>query len=159
MIYNIFQKNNFTQVEYKGNIISPYYKFDLVGRHQLKFRFVSCNSKFEQAIVIHYDSFDGEFLLNGKPIQKPESTFPQIVFREATAPREFILDVALRSGSFRICNGSDLLGDGALWRTLYGGCAMRIESKDNHHKFYCNDHENDDDFDDLIFEMEIKKID
>ena len=36
---------------------------------------------------------------------------------------------------------------------------MIIEKQNNNcYKFYCNDHENDDDFDDLIFEMKILDI-
>ena len=75
---------------------------------------------------------------------------------EKYAPKQFEIRVILHNGRFIICNGSDLLGDESIWRSLYGGCAMIIEEiGENHYRFYCNDHEIDDDFDDFVFEMEI----
>lgn len=73
-----------------------------------------------------------------------------------TAPNEFEVRIQLIEGTVLICNGSDPLGTRQICHTLHMGCAIYIENIDNHlYRFHCNDHENDDDFDDLIFEMEL----
>ena len=55
-----------------------------------------------------------------------------------------------------ICNGSDLTGTKQFCRSMHMGCAIYIEELgENKYRFNCNDHEIDDDFDDLIYEMEI----
>ena len=68
------------------------------------------------------------------------------------------MKIELTDGDICICNGSDLLGTKKVWRSLCEGCAMIIENiSENHLRFYCNDHENDDDFNDLIFDLEISE--
>ena len=125
----------------------------------MKFTFISPSSKYLQAIIIHWDSFKGQLFINGEEVKKPKTRFPQIILDEKYTPKQFEMKVILHSGRFRICNGSDLLGDQKIWRSLYGGCAMIIEEGENNsYTFYCNDHENDDDFDDLIFKMQILDV-
>jgi len=154
-----FLEQNSHEIEYKGEKVSAYFSFEEKGEHLLKFSFVSSSSKYLQAIIIHWDTFEGQLYIDGKEVKKPKGRFPQTILDEKYAPKHFEVRVVLHSGKFRICNGSDLLGDEKIWRSLYGGCAMIIEAKDeNRYMFYCNDHENDDDFDDLIFEMEILEV-
>ena len=39
---------------------------------------------------------------------------------------------------------------------LYGNAFWMDQHSDNRYRFYCNDHKMDDDFDDLVFDLEIE---
>ena len=41
---------------------------------------------------------------------------------------------------------------------LYGNAFWMEQLSDNRYRFYCNDHRMDDDFDDLIFDLEIESM-
>lgn len=156
MFSSLFKEQNSHEIEYKGKKINAYYTFNKKGEYILRFKFISSSSNYLQAIIIHWDSFEGQLFIDGVEAKKPKKKFPQTLLNEKYTPKQFEIKVILNSGEFRICNASDLLGDEKIWRSLYGGCAMLIEEiGKNHYRFNCNDHEIDDDFDDLIFEMEI----
>ena len=156
MFSSMFQEQDSYEIEYKGKKINQCFVFDKKGEHILKFSLISSNSEYLQAIIIHWSSFEGQLFINGEEVKKPKKRFPQTILDEKYAPKQFEIRVILHNGRFIICNGSDLLGDESIWRSLYGGCAMIIEEiGENHYRFYCNDHEIDDDFDDFVFEMEI----
>lgn len=154
-----FQYNDSFEITYKGHRVNAFYKFDKVGKYKLRFYFISVSSPYNQAIVLHLDEFKGRLFIDGDELSVPKNKFPQIIFEEKYAPRSFDLEVVLDSGNITICNGSDLLGTEEIWCTLDLGCAMIIETiNDKHYRFHCNDHDNDDDFDDLIFEVELLKM-
>ena len=153
-----FSEQKSDEIIYNGKVINRFFRFEQKGTHLLRFSFVNSTSKYTQAIIFHLISFDGKIFYNDKEIEKPKKSFPQIVFSEKSSPNIFELKITLNSGSLYICNGSDLLGNEKTWASLYGGCAMIVENKQkNSYRFYCNDHENDDDFNDLIFDLEIIK--
>ena len=82
----------------------------------------------------------------------------KVILEQKYAPKQFEVSINLVEGDLAIFNASDPLGTGEIWESLFGGCAMIIEEKcDNQFVFYCNDHENDDDFDDLVFELTVLK--
>lgn len=141
-------------ITYKNKNIKSYYPIN--KSCILRFSFISSNSFFEQAIVVSLDDdFQGSIYLNGKNMKIPNSRFPKFVFWKETAPVQFEIAVTIENGFLAICNGSDPFGDKKICRHLSGGCAFFIEKlEDNKLRFHCNDHENDDDFDDLIFDLE-----
>lgn len=154
-----FAEQNSFEIEYKGKKVNAFYTFDRKGTYKLKFSFVSVNSLYSQAIVLHLDSFKGELSIGGQKIKKPKGRFPQLIFSKKHTPKQFELDVILQEGDIAICNGSIDAQVPEICRSLNGGCAMIIEEiEENHLRFYCNDYENDDDFDDLIFDLEIIKV-
>lgn len=156
MFSEMFAMQNSDVIEYNGKKISSCYTFDKKGEFILNFRFIDCPSSIAQAIIIHWGSFEGEVFINGEKMKKPKGRFPKTIFVEKITPKEFEMRVILRDGKFLICNGSNLFGDNKFWRSLYGWCAMIIEEVgENTLRFYCNDHEEDDDFNDLIFELDI----
>lgn len=155
-----FMEQDSDIIDYNGKKIHKYFRFDKKGTHILKFSFVSVNSKHSQAIHFHLSTFKGDISINGEKVKIKKSAFPQLVLEEKYSPQKINMLVILEEGFLTICNSSDLLDDGTIWRSLYGGCAMIIEEiEKDHYKFYCNDHENDDDFDDLIFELKIENLD
>ena len=147
-------------IEYKGKKIHRFFRINNPGDYILKFKFISSNSQFNQAIDIHYGSLKGNMYFLGENITKKKSTFAQAIFFETDiSDRCFELNLKLKDGWITICNGSDTDGTKRGCSTMVFGCAMIIEEiKQNHYKFYCNDFENDDDFDDLIFELEIVEL-
>ncbi|MDR7000196.1 hypothetical protein [Neobacillus niacini] len=72
-----------------------------------------------------------------------------------TVPKIFEVDVEIIEGSLGIGHFCDNTGTGSCVLG-FSGFAMMIEELNNNKKrYYCNDFEADDDFDDLIFEIEI----
>ena len=147
---------NSDTIEYKGKTIHRLYRFDKTGEFVFRFTFNSTNSDFTQSIVMFYDEFEGDIFLNDINISKNKKKFSYFAFFEDTSPKQFELKVKLVGGTLEICNGVDPSGTKEGCTTLVWGCALIIEEiAENHFRFYCNDHENDDDFDDLIYELEI----
>lgn len=151
---SMFAEAQSTSIEYKGKVLHLIDKYEGKGRQKLKVRFLSNNSKYTQAVVLQLSSFKGDIYLNGERIQVQKSAFPKINFWQDYAPREFELEVDLKDGFIAICNGADPLGNKILCKHMTEGCAMIIEDLGDKKRYYCNDFENDDDFDDLIFEIE-----
>lgn len=154
----MFEEQNATEIEYKGKQVSSFYRYDKKGKYRLKFTFVSTNSQHEQSIILHLDGFKGKIFWNGKRLKKERRRFPQIIFEETWAPKEFELEIILEEGDIAISNGclrprSDMI------TCFVEGCAMiKEELGEDKFRFYCNDIDWDDDFDDLIFDLEIEKV-
>lgn len=154
-----FEEQDAFEIEYKGKTIKRFYVFDKKGHYKMKFSFVSTNSAHEQAIVFHLDQFRGKLLINGKEQKKPKGRFPQFMFTEKYASRQFEVEVILEEGDIGICNGYFHSQMPQICQSLVWGCAIIIEELgENSMRFYCNDGDNDDDFDDLIFDLEIVEI-
>ncbi len=153
-----FQEEGF-EFKYKGKTINRIYSFAEKGTHILRFTIISSSSPYVQAIHLHLSGFKGRLSINGKSVEIPKGKFPQVVFAENSSPRQFDLKVELDDGSLCICNSCcDEERLPGIFESLVYGCGMIIEKTgDNHFRFFCNDTEDDDDFDDFIFEMEITK--
>ena len=146
----MFQEQHSNVIEYNGKIINSFFKFEQRGEFIFKFKFVSTNSEHKQEIRLACDQFDGSVEFRGKEIEFGKSRFKQVAFCETIENKQFEIKVVLKDGSLGIFNASE---PGGSW---VRGCAMIIEKKcQNKYRFYCNDFENDDDFDDLIFDLEI----
>ena len=146
------------QIEFEGKTIQRAIRLKEPGDYTLIFIFLECNSPFTQAIVLFFNDFVGEHCIMGQKRKLPQKRFPQERLWADCLPQEFEVTIRLIEGYVSICNGSDLLGDKCICRTLYMGCAMHVEPITEHRFIcYCNDHEVDADFDDLIFEVEIRK--
>ena len=151
----MFEEQNATKIEYKGKQVSALYRYDKKGKYRLKFTFVSTNSQYEQSIILHLDGFKGKIFWNGKRLKKERRRFPQIIFEETWAPKEFELEIILEEGDIGISNGYSKTDVGRI-DCFMGGCAMiKEELGEDKFRFYCNDIDWDDDFDDLIFDLEI----
>ncbi len=155
----MFREANSHIIEHNGKIIHRFYRFDKTGKYVFRFKFNSTNSEFIQAIVMFFGEFEGDIFLNKNNICKEKKKFSHFAFYEDSFPKQFDLNINIKSGHLTICNGSDADGTRRGCETLVWGCAMIVETlSENHFKFFCNDHELDDDFDDLIFELEIIEV-
>ena len=158
MIYfsSQFSEANSNVIEYNGKKVFKNDRFDLMGKHRIKFIFISSKEKYEQCIVLALLNFEGNIFWNNKKYEKPNSKFPTLDLFEKDYGKEFILDVELESGYFGIYNGVIEEPEDNCVEYCSWGCAMIIEELSPvKKKYYCNDIDNDDDFDDLIFEIEI----
>ncbi len=131
------------------------------GKYILRFTFIEVNSKFFQSLHIGTGEFRGKLKLNGKDeLNVSSHVFANHVFWQATAPKQFDLEVELEDGYLFIYNGSDQHSTQVAATTFMYGCGIKFEKlSENKLRFHCNDHEEDDDFNDLIFDMEVLDVD
>ena len=156
-----FQELFFSQqsdhILYNGQVVHRYLSIFVNERIDLEFRIVESSSPNTQAIVIVFPSgFSGNVCLLGKNIPIKKSAFPKMNFWTDTAPSEFDIQISNFTGKILVCNGSDPLATKQFCKHLSAGCAMIVDKlADNKFRCLCNDHEEDDDFNDLVFEVEI----
>lgn len=154
----MFEEARSNEIEYKGKKILRFYKFNRIGKFRLQFKFVGINSPFGQGIVIGFTSYAGPINVNGKKRKMTRKVFKDVYMIQEAYPDGFYIDVEIRNENefITVNNCSDSLKTGNLYGSLREGRAMYIEQiGENKLRFHCNDHEIDDDFDDLIFDMEI----
>lgn len=153
---SLFSSTQDDYIYYKKEKIYAIYRYNKLGNHKVKFRFISSNRKREQCIILIGDNKICDIKYNGKRYNFPKRKFTTCDLFEKDFGKEFILEINLKCDTIGICNGAILkAGDLNLVRFCNEGCAMKIEDiSENKKRFYCNDYEINDDFNDLIFEIE-----
>ena len=126
----MFEEQNATEIEYKGKQVSALYRYDKKGK----------------------------IFWNGKRLKKERRRFPQIIFEETWVPKEFELEVILEEGNIAISNGCLRPTTETIACFVDGFAMIKEELGEDKFRFYCNDIDWDDDFDDLIFDLEIEKV-
>ena len=156
MIPNSRAFNGKSFFEHNGKTFQRWYTIQKDGAYELRFKIISTNSVHRQGIALFFSEFSGQILLNGDPLAVPKRAFQHYVFREGEFPNnEFVLSVQAKSGALMIGNASERAETGKFTCGAFG-CAFWIEQMNTTAlRFHCNDHEYDDDFDDLIFDLEI----
>ena len=142
--------------EYNGRTYYRWYYLKRKGDYDLKFKIVSTNSKYLQGISLNFANFKGKILLNGQNLPVPKGVFQHYIFRENEFPKnEFCLSVRVDDGDIFLANASQRdSGDNFSFGAF--SYAFWIETLSNGiYRFHCNDFEYDNDFDDLIFDLEI----
>ncbi len=187
MIPNNRAFNGRETFEENGKVFYRSYKIEKQGKFQLKIRVTSINSIYRQAIAFSLSSspkFKGTIFINGQkftPEKKKTNYVMPVLLPDKS---EIIMDLDVVEGFIRLANASDFLDDypelierisqqtgrsreqfrgnsytsGFTASNLYGN-AFWVESfSKNLYRFHCNDHRMDDDFDDLIFDLEIESL-
>lgn len=159
---HLFGKAQSNITEYKGETIYGMYNYDLKGRHTVKFKLIYANPNRERGLHLFIHHFKGEiYHEDGKKQDKPKSKsiyaeieLPERVWRN-NGRNEIISTIDLKDGYIGIENGIyDEQGKYFIVSTYWG--AMKTEQiSPTITRFYCNDTELEDDFDDLIFDLEI----
>ena len=169
---------------YDGKVFRRSYKIENQGKFQLKFKVVSIDSEYRQAIAFGLSAnpkFKGTILINGQKFQPENKRLNYILPVSFPDMAEVHMDFDIKEGNVLIANASDFLDDypqlihqiskqtgrtreqfrgcsytsGFTATNLYGN-AFWVESLcENRYRFHCNDHKMDDDFDDLVFDLEI----
>ena len=170
--------------EENGKTFYRSYKFDRIGKSRLTITIVSINSTYRQAIAFSLSSkpkFKGCLFINGERFLQEKKQQNYVMAVDLLDKVEIIMDLELQEGYLRLSNASDFLDDypelieqistqtgrmreqfrGCSYTSgfsagfLYGNAFWMEQISDTRYRFHCNDHKLDDDFDDLIFDLEI----
>ena len=104
------------------------------------------NSDWRQGVNL---TTDGSFEVNDQGIKN------SIVLWHDTAPSEVYVKIHSRQGECLVKNVWDV-GDGVV-HSWHNGAAMIVEEFQNGRQYKCNDGRADEDFDDLVFSIELVK--
>ena len=172
-------------VEYEGRKYCRHYKIEQQGKTRIVIRVVSTNSPYKQAIAIYFSDipkFKGNLIINEQkysPTKKYDIKVLPIEFFPDT--QELTMSLEIESGFLAISTASDFLDDypeliamvsartgrtreqfrgvtytsGFTAANHYGNAFWIEEISHNSYRLHCNDHKMDDDFDDLVLDMEI----
>lgn len=152
----IFMEANSNEAFYKGERI---YRCDFIekpGKYYLRFKFIKENKNVEQLIILAFTQ-DCKYKIyyKGKEMKAIGKRFPTIDLTKDFFGSEFVLEVELIKGRIGICNGNiKMLGDKSYVTYMDREHAMKIEDKGNVKRYICNSTLDEDDFDDLEFEIE-----
>ena len=152
-----FEQQKCNAVEHNGRVYHRYYPIDITKNVELNIAFISSHSEYNQSVVIFFpENFDGEISVCGKPFRIEKQKFPKLILWKDISLSKVNVCISNFVGRIEVCNGSDPIGTKQFCYCLSRGNAMFIEQvQANRSRFYCNDHVFDEDFDDLIFELEI----
>lgn len=174
-------------VEVDGNVYYLSYRIERKGKYRLLIRVISINSEYDQGIAFTFSRtprFIGTLFLNGQmfvPDKRQQQYVVPIAYPEKN---ELVMDLDVLEGYFVLANASDYLDDypalidrisqqtgrsrdqfrgnsytsGFTASNLYGNAFWIEALSENRDRFHCNDHRMDDDFDDLIFDLEIQSF-
>ena len=120
---------------------------------RLVLTFIENNSKNRQGVMLSLFTMKGTLSCNGQTTKKGG-----YYLWEDSSPRQIIFDTKIVEGDlgiFNIAERNDYRGKPYAISLDMGMaiCYERIET--NKYRFFCNDWEPDDDFNDLIFDLEI----
>ncbi len=102
------------------------------------------NADWRQGICL---TIDGSFIVNEKIINK------SIILWQDTAPKTVKIKINSSKGELQIKNVWDT-GDGVV-HSWHNGAAMIVKESVNSRRYFCNDGRADDDFDDLVFRLDL----
>ena len=141
----LFTESKGQPIIYKGKELKMMDRVSLPsGNVSFKLRFVSSDSDYKQGIILETK---GDFYINEQKIPK------KIVLWEDTAPKEVLMQVKSKNKEVLIYNAWRLPnGTIHYW---YNGGALYTENQDGKIIYHCNDGFPDEDFNDLIFSVEI----
>lgn len=173
--------------EENGKTFCRNYKIEKMGKFRLTISIISINSIYRQAIAFSLSTkpkFKGTLQIDGQKFTPEKKQINYVIPVEIPDKAEIILDLDIMEGYLRIANASDFLDDypemiegissqtgrsreqfrgcsytsGFTAGFLYGNAFWVEQISDTKHRFHCNDHKLDDDFDDLVFDLEIEDL-
>ncbi len=138
-----FMKSKGQPIEYKGKTLILMDRLNIGKKARIGITFEKTNTEWEQGISLKADK---GIMVDGEKVKHYR-------LWEAHAPRYLEYDVETKNGELLIWNVWDT-GNGSV-DAWVGGAAMIAEDIDNGKIYYCNDGHLDDNFDDLVFKIEI----
>ena len=141
---DLFATSKGQPVVYNGRTIQMVDCLTVADGQLLKVKFESINAVWRQGIRL---DIEGSFEVSGEIVKKA------VLLWQDTAPPEVILKVQTKKGECWVKNVWDV-GNG-LTESWHNGAAMIVEELPNGRRYRCNDGRADDDFDDLIFSLEL----
>ena len=149
-----------TEVIYEGKLYSRIFPvIDALGKYRFHFEFISTNSDYEQCIGLSLFKFKGAVRIDGNKMKLGRGEFTGLQFSEKTAPQKFDVEIDMESGIISIYNSARGWLENIRNYTPSAVPAMIVDKRgENSYVFHCNDYVYDDDFDDLVFSLEITKL-
>ena len=141
---DLFLKSKGQPVDYNGRTIQMVDRLAVADGQQLKVTFESVNAEWRQGVCL---TTDGGFVVNNQTVKK------SVVLWHDTAPREVLLRVQTKKGYCQVKNVWDT-GDGVV-HSWHNGAAMIVEEIPSGRRYKCNDGRADDDFDEIVFRIEM----
>jgi len=179
--------NGRQKIEVDGKVYYRSYRIERQGKFRLIIRVISINSDYNQGVAFCFSrtpKFKGTLFLNGQKFVPEKKQHNYVIPVALPEKKEIVMDLDVLDGYFILSNASDYLDDypdlietishqtsrtrdqfrgnsytsGFTAANLYGN-AFWVESySENYYRFHCNDHKMDEDFDDLIFELEVENF-
>lgn len=143
---DLFLESKGQPVEYKGRTIQMVDRVPIGSSALIRLIFESADADWRQGVSL---ATDGNFEVNGQKIEK------SVVLWQDSAPEEVTLSVASKKGELQVKNVWDV-GDGTM-HSWHNGAAMIVEGDELNRRYLCNDGRADDDFNDLVFRLEVEK--
>ena len=119
-------------------------RLSIKNGQSLKVIFESVSAEWRQGVHL---STDGNFIVNNMTVKK------SVVLWQDTAPKEVLLQIHTKKGECWIKNVWDT-GNGVM-DSWHNGAAMKVEEIGSGKRYRCNDGKPDDDFNNIIFRIEI----
>lgn len=142
----LFKKSNHKPIEYKGKLVSHTDTIKVpVGKTKFIVRIEQVNSKWQQGIL--FQSKKDTFHFNN--IEYPKGFH----LWSTTSDEEIECAIESMTGEFKVWNIWRL--EGKSMQYGHNGAALYFEEIPNGRRYFCNDGYPDDDFDDIIFTIEI----
>lgn len=141
---SLFFESKGQPVVYNGQTIQMVDRIPIKNGQFLRVIFEGVNAEWRQGVHL---KTDGDFIVNNKTVKKA------VVLWHDTAPREVLLQVHTKKGECWIKNVWDT-GNGVM-DSWHNGAAMIVEEIATGKRYRCNDGQPDDDFDDIVFRIEI----
>lgn len=184
MIPNDRAFNGKPTFEDNGKTYYRSYRIERTGKFRLIIEVVSINSEYRQAIAFSLSNnpkFNGAIFINGTQFIPEKKKQHYVMPVDLPDKSRIVMDLDVTGGYFMLANASDFLDDypdliekisaqtgrsreefrgnsytsGFTAANRYGNSFYIEQLSENKYRFYCNDHKMDDDFDDLVFDMEI----
>ncbi len=138
-----FMKSKGKPIEHNNKIIFMIDNFKLPEKNcKIKFDIISTNSEWKQGFEL---TTKGNMKVNNEIIKNGTRIWVH------TAPKSSIIEVDSKDKNIIVTNIWDH-GDGITQKWHNGG-ALYFEEIENGKRYYCNDGHQNDDFNDLIFEI------
>lgn len=149
---DLFAKTKEKTIIYNNKIIHR--ALSIFGPKKLKLiiTFIEKNSKYRQGVSVNMFTMKGKLTCNGITVKKGGFSI-----WEDTSPKQTEVDVEIDEGALNIFNFSERFDHRNVGYTVsmqMGTAFYYEEISANKYRCYCNDWEPDDDFDDLIFDIE-----
>lgn len=152
--------NGRNSITYEGKLYTRLYEIlSRPSSYRLHFEFLSTDSEYEQKIGLTMYLFDGRVRVNGQEVKLGKGKFTGLSFAENSTPKQFDIDIKLNSGSVAVYNDVTNWMVDITFQDKWVMPAMIVEQiSETSFIFHCNDRVYDDDFDDLVFKLDILEI-
>lgn len=142
--------------EFQGRTFYRWHYIRKLGDYTLRLKIISTNSPHGQGVAICFSKFQGTLVINGQVLPIPKKRFGHYIVKDGDAPdNTFDLELHVESGCIFLGNASERKEIGTYTCGSFANAFWIEEFAKDSFRFHCNDHEPDDDFDDMIFEMTI----